>query len=80
MLRMFIPDPNFFHPEYGVKKIPGSRTKEFKNINLKNCFPAIEIWSGMFVPDPDLDFLTIPDPEVKEKPDPGSETLATVKD
>jgi hypothetical protein len=34
----------------------------------------------MFVPDPDLDFLTIPDPEVKEKPDPGSETLATVKD
>jgi hypothetical protein len=26
----------------------------------------------MFIPDPDLDFLPIPDPVVKKPPDPGS--------
>jgi hypothetical protein len=31
-----------------------------------------EIWSRMFIPDPDLDFLPIPDPGVKKAPDPGS--------
>jgi hypothetical protein len=27
---------------------------------------------GMFIPDPDLDFVFIPDPGVKKAPDPGS--------
>ncbi len=67
------------NPGSGDKKIPGSRTKEFKYINLKKCFPALEIWSRMFVPDPDLDFWTIPDPGVKEEPDSRSATLATGK-
>jgi hypothetical protein len=31
----------------------------------------------MFIPDPDLDFLPIPDPEVKKAPDPGSVTLSS---
>jgi hypothetical protein len=31
-----------------------------------------EIWSGLFIPDPDPDFLSIPDPGVKKPPDPGS--------
>ncbi len=31
----------------------------------------LEIWSGLFIPDPDPDFLPIPDPEVKKAPDPG---------
>ncbi len=33
-----------------------------------------EMWSRMFMPDPDpdLDFLPIPDPGVKKAPDPGS--------
>jgi hypothetical protein len=29
----------------------------------------------MFIPDPDLDFLPIPDPAVKKAPDPGNATL-----
>jgi hypothetical protein len=29
----------------------------------------------MFIPDPELDFLPIPDPGVKKAPDPGSITL-----
>jgi hypothetical protein len=29
----------------------------------------------MFIPDPDLDFLPIPDPVVNAAPDPGSATL-----
>ncbi len=37
-------------------------------------FELSEIWSGLFIPDPDPDFLTIlvPDPGVKKAPDPGS--------
>jgi hypothetical protein len=31
-----------------------------------------EIWSGLFIPDQDHDFLPIPDPGVKKAPDPGS--------
>ncbi len=31
-----------------------------------------EIWSGLFIPDPDPDFTPIPDPGVKKAPDPGS--------
>jgi hypothetical protein len=30
----------------------------------------------MFIPDPDLDFLLIPDPGVKKAPDSGYKTLA----
>ncbi len=30
-----------------------------------------EIWSGLFIPDPDPDFLPIPDPGVKKALDPG---------
>ncbi len=38
-----------------------------------------EIWSGMFIRDPNLDFLTIPDPRFKKAPDPRSAT-ATLAD
>jgi hypothetical protein len=31
-----------------------------------------EIYSGLFIPDSDYDFLLIPDPEVKKAQDPGS--------
>ncbi len=36
-----------------------------------------EIWSGLFIPDADPDFLPIPDPGAKKAPDPvsGSATL-----
>ncbi len=29
-----------------------------------------EMWSGFFIPDPEPDFLLIPDPGVKKAPDP----------
>jgi hypothetical protein len=64
-----ISDPNFFHPGSGVKKISG---KDFKYTNPKNCSKLSEIWSEMFIPDPDLDFTLlesrIPDPGVKRQP------------
>jgi hypothetical protein len=69
-IRIFsIPDP-------GVKKIPGSGTASAsKNLSIltQKCVSKLsEISSGMFIPDPDLDFLPIPDPEIKKTPDPGS--------
>ncbi len=42
--RMFLPDPNFFHPRSQI------RIKDFKYFNPKNC----KIWSGLFIPDPDF--------------------------
>jgi hypothetical protein len=33
----------------------------------------------MFIPDPDLDFLHIPDPGVKKVPDPGSGSAALLE-
>jgi hypothetical protein len=76
---MFIPDPNFSYPDPGSKRFrildpdPHQRIKVF--LNPKNCFKLSRIRSGMFIPDPDLDFLPIPDPGVKKAPDPGSATL-----
>jgi hypothetical protein len=44
--------------------------------NPKNYyFKLSEIWSRLFIPDPDPDFLPIPDLGVKKAPDPGSATL-----
>ncbi len=59
---MFIPDtdPNFSIPVQGQNDPdPHNPTKFF-------C----ALWSGMFIPDPDLDFLPIPDPGVKKAPGP----------
>jgi hypothetical protein len=71
---MFIPDPKsefFFHP--------GSRIpiKEFKHYNPNNCFSTLEnmvriVHPESRIPDPDPDFLPIPDSGVKKAPDPGS--------
>jgi hypothetical protein len=50
------------------------RSKEFKYFNPSKLFLSS---GGLFIPDPDLDFLPIPDPGVKKAPDPesGSATL-----
>jgi hypothetical protein len=64
-----IPDPNFFIPDPGSKRLR-IRIKEFKYFLPKNCFQALG-----HILDPDLDFLTIPDPGVKKATDPGSGTL-----
>ncbi len=34
-----------------------------------------EIWTGLFISDPDPDFLPLPDPGFKKAPDPWSGTL-----
>ncbi len=52
------------------------RIKEFKYFNPKIVSKLSEIWSKIFIPDPNLDFLPIPDRGVKKAPDPGSTTLA----
>ncbi len=58
---------------------PLQRIQVFQPIKL--FFMLSEIWSGLFIPDPDPDFLPIPDPgsRGKKAPDPGygSATLAT---
>ncbi len=62
-IRIFpIPDQNFIHP--------GSRILIKELLTQKIVSKLTEIWSGLFILDPD--FLPIPDPEVKKAPDPGS--------
>ncbi len=62
-----ISDPNCLHPGSRI------RIKEFKYFNPKKMVSKIyKIWSGLFIPDPDADFLPISDPGVKKAPDPGS--------
>ncbi len=63
-----IPDPNFFHPGSRVKKSPRSRNCALKNLGIltqKIVSKVWEIWSNIFIPDripdPDVDFLPIPD-------------------
>ncbi len=70
---MFIPDPNIFNPGSPIQgqKESRIRIKEFKYIYQKIVSKLSEIWSKMFIPDPDIDFLPIPDPGVKKAPDPG---------
>jgi hypothetical protein len=59
-----IPDPSVFDPD------PGYASKNFSILSQKMVSKLSEIWSGLFIPDPD--FLPIPDSEVKKAPDPGS--------
>ncbi len=64
-----IPDQEFFYP--------GSRIciKEFSSILTQKMVSKLsEIWSGLFIPDPDPDFLPILDAGSKgqKAPDPGS--------
>ncbi len=69
-IRLFpIPDPNCLHPGSRI------RIKEFRYFNPKKWFLS----SGKYdpgcssrIPDPDADFLPIPDPGVKKAPGPGS--------
>jgi hypothetical protein len=64
--RMFIPNLIFSHPGsriQGQKNLWSRiRIKEFKYFNPKIVSKLSKIWSGMIIPDPDLDFIPIPDP------------------
>ncbi len=59
-------DPNFFHPGSRI------RIKELKYFNPKIVSKHSDIWSGLFIPDPDPDFLPIPDPKPRGQRDTGS--------
>ena len=86
----FIPDPgsNFFPFRIPDPKClhPGSRIriKEFKYFNpkkTKKMFLSSRIYDpgcSSRIPDPDADFLTIPEPGVKKALDPGSATQVSV--
>ncbi len=66
---------------------PGSRIQGQKDSRIPDPHQRIqvfnpkivsklsEIWSNMFIPDQDLDFLPIPDPGVKKAPNSGYATL-----
>ncbi len=72
---MIIPDPNFFIPNPRSKtfRIPYPHQKSYVLLTKKIVCKLSEIWSGMFIPDPDLDFLLrIPNPGGKKAPLPGS--------
>ncbi len=54
-----------------VKKIPDPDPKNLNIFTLKIVSKLSEIWSGMFIPDPDpgpdLNFLPIPDPGSRDQ-------------
>ncbi len=64
------------------RKDSGSTSKNLNSVFLteKNVSNHSEIWSGMLIPDPDLDFLwypsRMPDPGVKMALDPGSKVFS----
>jgi hypothetical protein len=69
------PDPNFINPETRI------RIKEFKYLNPKKWFLSTQEYDPgcscrIRIPDPEPDFLPIPDPVVRKASDPGSATLS----
>ncbi len=68
----------FSIPDFGSR----IHINEFKYFNPQKIVSKLsEIWSRLFIPDPDFDFfLPIPDPRIKKEPDPGygSETLKNI--
>jgi hypothetical protein len=61
-----IPDPYFFHP--------GSASKNLSILIQKTVSKLSEVWFGLFIPDPDPDFLPIPDPGSRGQKGTGSAT------
>jgi hypothetical protein len=63
---MFISDPNFSIPDPRLKRFripdPDRQLKIEVLLTPKIVSKLSEIRSGMFIPDPDLDFLSILDP------------------
>ncbi len=86
-IRNVIPDPGSELPHPGSKFFhsgseffhPGSEPKNFSILTQNIVSKLSEMWSGLFIPDPDPGFgswfLPIPDPGLKKAPDPGSATL-----
>jgi hypothetical protein len=69
----WILDPNTYFPSRIRIFI---RIQEFQYFNPKKCFFKLsEIWSGLFIPDPDPEFFTHPGSRIKKAPDPGSASV-----
>ncbi len=73
---MFIPDPG---SEYCPSKIRtfsipdhGSASKNWSVLTKKMVSKLSVMWSGLFIPDPDPDFLPIPDPGSRGQKGTGS--------
>ncbi len=64
-----IPDKNFSISD------PGSASKNLSILTQKIVSKLSERWSGLFIPDPDPDFLPIPDPGSRGQKGSGSGTL-----
>ncbi len=73
-IRDVYPGSKFFHHGSRVKNNSEirirSKSKNLSILTQKIVSKLWETWSGMFIPDPDLDFLPIPDLGVKKAPDP----------
>jgi hypothetical protein len=76
--------PIFSIPDPGSKRFPdpGSESlsaKELKYFNPSNFCKLSDIWSGMFIPDPDLYFLPIPDPRSRGQKGTGSRSQIRIR-
>ncbi len=75
---MFITDPgsDFFLLGSSIDKIsdPDLHQRICVFVTQKNDIKFSKIRSGMFIPDPGSGYFSIPDPGVKQAPDPGSES------
>ncbi len=64
---------HWMEPPYSsVNQINQKDVHECKCFNPKNCSKLSKIWSGMVIPDPDLDFWPIPDPGSRGQKGTGS--------
>ncbi len=74
---MFNPDPEseFFYPRSRIQ----DQTKNLNIITQKIVSKLSEIWPGMFIPDPNLKFLLIPDPGFRGQKGIGSRSRDTEK-
>jgi hypothetical protein len=57
---------------------PGSLSKNLTILTQKMVSQVSVLWSGLFIPDSDPDFLPIPDPRVTKAPDPGSGSATSI--
>ncbi len=79
---MFIPDPNFFPSQIQIFSIPDPHQKII--LTQKIVSKLSEMWSGLFIPDPDPDFYPsrIPGSGIKKRhriPDPQHGFLSSWK-
>ncbi len=73
-LSVFISDPgsDFFPSRIRMFSIPDPHQKNLSIFTPKMVSQLSEIWSGLFIPDPDPDFLHIPDPGSRGQKGTGS--------